>query len=61
MAPIDKLSVVLVAVFGVLFLSEHLALHHWLGVLRRSPPAWFSSRCRERRAIGDAAGEACQA
>lgn len=32
-APIDKLSVVLVAVFGVLFLSEHLALHHWLGVL----------------------------
>jgi transporter family protein len=32
-APVDKLSVVLVAVFGVLFLSEHLALHHWLGVL----------------------------
>lgn len=33
MAPVDKLSVVLVAVFGVLFLGEHLALHHWLGVL----------------------------
>lgn len=32
-APVDKLSVVLVAVFGVLFLSEHLAFHHWLGVL----------------------------
>jgi len=32
-APVDKLSVGLVAVFGVLFLSEHLALHHWLGVL----------------------------
>jgi len=32
-APVDKLSVVLVAVFGVLFLSEVLALHHWLGVL----------------------------
>jgi bacterial/archaeal transporter family protein len=32
-APVDKLSVVLVAVFGVLFLSEQLALHHWLGVL----------------------------
>jgi len=32
-APIDKLSVVLVAVFAVLFLSEYLALHHWLGVL----------------------------
>ena len=32
-APVDKLSVVLVAVFGVLFLSEQLAVHHWLGVL----------------------------
>ncbi|MEZ5850915.1 MAG: EamA family transporter [Hyphomicrobiaceae bacterium] len=31
-APIDKLSVVLVAVFGVLFLGEHLAIHNWLGV-----------------------------
>ena len=31
-APIDKLSVVLVAVFGVTILGEHLALHHWLGV-----------------------------
>ena len=29
---IDKLSVVLVAVFGVAILGEHLALHHWLGV-----------------------------
>jgi transporter family protein len=32
-APVDKLSVVLVALFGVLFLSEQLALQHWLGVL----------------------------
>jgi hypothetical protein len=31
-APLDKLSVVLVAVFGVLFLGERLAPHHWLGV-----------------------------
>jgi bacterial/archaeal transporter family protein len=31
-APIDKLSVVLVAVFGVLFLGERLALAHWAGV-----------------------------
>jgi bacterial/archaeal transporter family protein len=31
-APIDKLSVVLVAVFGVLFLGERLALTHWAGV-----------------------------
>ena len=32
-APIDKLSVVLVAVFGVMFLSEKLTLTNWLGVL----------------------------
>lgn len=31
-APIDKLSVVFVAVFGTLFLSEQLAAVNWLGV-----------------------------
>jgi len=31
-APVDKLSVVLVAVFGVVFLSEKLSLLNWLGV-----------------------------
>jgi len=31
-APVDKLSVVLVAVFGVVFLSERLAPANWLGV-----------------------------
>ena len=31
-APIDKLSVVLVAVFGVIFLGERLSLPNWLGV-----------------------------
>jgi transporter family protein len=31
-APIDKLSVVLVALFGVLFLGEKLTLLNWLGV-----------------------------
>ncbi|MEO8651853.1 MAG: EamA family transporter [Hyphomicrobiaceae bacterium] len=31
-APIDKLSVVLVAVFGVVFLGEKLSLPNWLGV-----------------------------
>jgi bacterial/archaeal transporter family protein len=31
-APIDKLSVVLVAVFGALFLSERLAAVNWIGV-----------------------------
>jgi transporter family protein len=31
-APLDKLSVVLVAVFGVLFLGEKLSLSNWFGV-----------------------------
>lgn len=31
-APIDKLSVVLVALFGVIFLGERLTLLNWLGV-----------------------------
>jgi transporter family protein len=31
-APIDKLSVVLVAVFGVIFLGEQLTFNHWLGI-----------------------------
>ncbi len=31
-APIDKMSVVMVAVFGVLFLGERLSLPNWLGV-----------------------------
>ena len=32
-APVDKLSVVLVALFGVLFLGESLSFLNWLGVL----------------------------
>jgi bacterial/archaeal transporter family protein len=31
-APIDKLSVVLVALFGVLFLGERLSIQGWVGV-----------------------------
>ena len=31
-APIDKLSVVLVALFGVAFLGDRLSLPNWLGV-----------------------------
>lgn len=31
-APIDKLSVVLVALFGVIFLGERLSTPNWLGV-----------------------------
>ena len=31
-APIDKLSVVLVALFGVIFLGERLTVPNWLGV-----------------------------
>jgi bacterial/archaeal transporter family protein len=32
-APIDKLSVVLIAVFGVAFLGERLSTLNWLGIL----------------------------
>nr|CAD6413412.1 EamA family transporter [Rhizobium sp. Q54] len=32
-APVDKLSIVLVAVFAVMFLGEALSLVHWLGIL----------------------------
>jgi len=32
-APIDKLSVVLVAIFGVVFLGERLSTSNWLGVV----------------------------
>lgn len=32
-APIDKLSVVLVAVFGVVFLGERLTVVNWFGIL----------------------------
>lgn len=32
-APVDKLSVVLVAVFGAVFLGERLSFINWLGVL----------------------------
>ena len=31
-APIDKLSVVLVAIFGVLFLGEKLSMPNWIGI-----------------------------
>jgi transporter family protein len=32
-APVDKMSVVLVAIFGVVFLGEKLSLVNWTGVL----------------------------
>jgi transporter family protein len=32
-APVDKLSVVLVAIFGVVFLREHLDVRSWIGVI----------------------------
>jgi transporter family protein len=31
-APVDKLSVVLVAIFGVAFLGEYLSMRSWLGI-----------------------------
>ena len=32
-APLDKLSIVLVAIFGVIFLGERLSAVNWLGVV----------------------------
>jgi bacterial/archaeal transporter family protein len=32
-APIDKLSVVMVAIFGVIFLGEKLSMPNWLGII----------------------------
>jgi transporter family protein len=40
-APLDKLSVVLVALFGTLFLGERLAPVNWLGILMIAAGAWF--------------------
>jgi transporter family protein len=40
-APIDKLSVVLVAIFGVFVLGEHLTPRHWFGVALISVGAIF--------------------
>ena len=41
MAPIDKLSVVLVALFGVAFLGEKLSLANWFGVALMATGAVF--------------------
>ena len=40
-APLDKLSVVLVALFGVGFLGERLGPVNWLGILMIAAGAWF--------------------
>ena len=40
-APIDKLSVVLVAVFGVMFLGEKLSVINWLGIALIAAGAWL--------------------
>lgn len=40
-APIDKLSVVLVAIFGVIFLGEHLSPLNWAGVVLIAMGALF--------------------
>ena len=40
-APLDKLSVVLVALFGVGFLGEKLAPVNWLGVVLIATGAWL--------------------
>jgi bacterial/archaeal transporter family protein len=40
-APLDKLSVVLVALFGVGFLGERLAPMNWAGILMMAAGAWL--------------------
>ena len=40
-APLDKLSVVLVALLGVSFLGEKLAPINWLGILMMAVGAWL--------------------
>ena len=40
-APLDKLSVVLVALFGVGFLGEKLAPVNWFGILMIAAGAWL--------------------
>src|SRR5262252_11029150 len=40
-APLDKLSVVLVALFGVGFLGERLAPLNWLGIVLVAAGAWL--------------------
>ncbi len=40
-APLDKLSVVLVAVFSVLFLGERLSVVNWLGIGLIGAGAWL--------------------
>jgi len=42
-APIDKLSVVLVAAFGVTFLGERLSPINWVGVALIAAGAWLVS------------------
>jgi bacterial/archaeal transporter family protein len=40
-APLDKLSVVLVALFGAGFLGERLSVVNWLGIALIAAGAWF--------------------
>jgi transporter family protein len=40
-APVDKLSVVLVAVFGVTFLGERLSAINWVGIALIAAGAWL--------------------
>src|SRR5262249_30710838 len=58
-APLDKLSVVLVALFAVAFLGERLAPLNWLGVVMMATGAGLVSvrpcNARRARALGDRA------
>ena len=50
-APLDKLSVVLVALFGVLFLGEKLAMPNWIGIALIASGAVLVPTGRESRAL----------
>jgi bacterial/archaeal transporter family protein len=40
-APVDKLSVVMVAIFGVTFLGERLSVANWMGIALIALGAWM--------------------
>ena len=42
-APIDKLSVVIVAIFGVAFLGERLTPTNWAGIAMIATGAWLTT------------------
>ena len=50
-APLDKLSVVLVALFGASFLGEKLAPLNWIGIVMIAIGAWFVTLRADRKSV----------